>query len=328
MLRYTAIALLAAVAAPAPKPAPQELFNRGVEKLAGKDLREAEKYLIEAARSNQETVQPLATYNLGHVRFLQGKETLSSEGNRQDLLDSASAARAVADEALRRGHDALIGDEDVRTLVERYNDASAARRQLRKPGKDATRALDLLGTVIKRWRTSADSFHSAFELEPANKDAEFNAEVVERHLAEQLRFQKTLEQQQEGMIARRRELTALMKKLFAQIPDEFKEQVPAEEGEGEEEEEEEGEGQRSPRETEKGRDGEEERDSQERSKGSVPQQRQRLGSDREISPDVLRMLKEKIVPRTMSPGNEPRDAAESGQAGPFGEQPRRKPRDW
>src|SRR5688500_664453 len=72
MPRTTAIALLAATATPAPQPAPPELYNRGLEKLQGKDLREAEKSFLEAARTNEESVQPQAVYNLGHVRFLQG----------------------------------------------------------------------------------------------------------------------------------------------------------------------------------------------------------------------------------------------------------------
>jgi tetratricopeptide (TPR) repeat protein len=326
MFRTTAIVLLAVTAAPAPKPDARELYNHGLEKLQTKDLREAERSFLDAARTNQDAVQPLAVYNLGHVRFLQGKETLSGEGNRQLILESGEAATALAEEVLRKGSSALLGDSDVRTLVERYNEARSARRQMRMPREETTRALDLLGSALKRWRASVNNFRSAHELDPANEDAKFNGDVVERHIAEQLRFEKKLQEQQAGITQRRKELRELMKKLWEQIPPEFR-QEPQEgdEDDGDDEEDEEGEnGQREKEDSEGGEKEEEER----RKQKSAGRQKQRLGSDREIDPDMLRMLKEKIVPRTMSPGNEPGEAREFREGMRPGEPRKRKLRDW
>jgi hypothetical protein len=327
MFRITAIALLAATATPAPQPAPPELYNRGLEKLQGKDLREAEKSFLDAARTNEESVQPQAVYNLGHVRFLQGKETLSGEKNRQQLLDSGQAGTALAEEVLRKGDSAVLGDQDVRTLVERYNEARAARRQLRMPREETTRALELLGSALKRWRSSADNFHSAFELEPSNADAKFNADVVERHISEQLNFKKKLEEQQSGITQRRKELRELMKKLWEQIPPEFRQEPQEGDEEDDDDDGEEEDGKKGEKEDEKDGEGGD-KDEKKRSQKSAGQQKQRLGSDREIDSDMLRMLKEKITPRTMSPGNEPGDAIELRDGTRMGTPRKRKLRDW
>lgn len=336
MIRTTAIVLFAAAAATQPPPSAREMYNEGLKKLEGKELREAEKSFLDAAKTNDEVVQPQATYNLGHTRFLQGKETLSGEKNRQELLDSNAALAAVAEEALRKGNEALLGDQDVRTLVERYNEARAARRGLRTPKTETTRALELLGSVISRWRTSANSFHSAFELEPENKDASFNADVVERHLKEQQNHQQKLQQQQESILQQRKDLREVMKKLWAQIPPEFRQ--PPQEGEGEEDEDDDAEEDQQQRQSQGGEKEEEkeggEKEKERRNKGRAGQQKQRLGGDREIDPDMLKMLKEKIKPRTMSPGNEPEGDRRSDFSNPFeqdtmrGESRRRRPRDW
>jgi hypothetical protein len=340
MIRTTAIVLFAAAAATTPPPTAREMYNEGLKKLEGKELREAEKSFLDAAKTNHEEVQPLATYNLGHTRFLQGKETLSGEKNRQQLLDSNAAATAIAEEALRKGNEALLGDQDVRTLVERYNEARTARRALRVPKTETTRALELLGSVISRWRTSANSFHSAFELAPENKDASFNADVVERHLREQQNHEKKLQEQQEAILQQRKDLREVMKKLWAQIPPEFRQ--PPEEGEGEEDEDDDAEEDQEQRQSQGGEKEEEDKEGgkkeekEKRNKGSAGQQKQRLGGDREIDPDMLKMLKEKIKPRTMSPGNEPEGSGDrrSEFANPFeqdtmrGEPRRRRPRDW
>lgn len=287
MLRFIAIAVFAAAAtSPVAKPTARELYNEGLDKMRLKDFREAERSFIDAARSNNDAVQPVATYNLGHVRFLQGEETLAGQGNRQQLLSSNEAVSAVAEEVLRSGNKALKESEEVQELIAAYNEARATRKSLRASGKETTRAFDLLGSALGRWRKSVDNFRSAHELDPANSDASFNAGVVEMHIAEQLKFQKQLQENGDGMTQKRKELTELMKKLRGKIPKEFQRET---EGEGDEEDEEE----------------EEKEGKGEKEKEQKGKQEQRLGGDRELDPEILKMLKEKIQPRTMSPGNDP-----------------------
>src|SRR4051812_30958137 len=53
---------------------PRELFNSGTKQLRSGKLREAEASFESALASQKPVVQPVALYNLGHVRFKQGIE--------------------------------------------------------------------------------------------------------------------------------------------------------------------------------------------------------------------------------------------------------------
>jgi hypothetical protein len=298
MYRVTAIALLAAAAATAPPPTPRELYNQGVDKLDAKNWSDAEKYFLDAAKSNQETVQADAVYDLGRVRYEQGKETLAGEGNRQQILTAGSAGLATAKEALRAGNEALIGDEDVKTLVQRYTEVRSARKDLRSPRDETTRETNLLDSAIKRYRFSADNFHSAYELDPANHDADFNAGVMERHLAELSELQKRMQQQRRMIAEGRNQLKELGKKLLAKIPDNMKQPGDPDDDDEDDDDEEDGD---QPKDKGKGND----EQKKEEQKGTGDRQQQRLGTSREIDPDVLKLLKDRIKPRTMTPGNDP-----------------------
>src|SRR5262245_47843941 len=102
MLRLTAIALLAAAAVNVKPPSAREMYNEGLDKLKDAKLAEAEEAFRRASATNHQDVQPVATYNLGHVRFLQGKESLTGSGNRERIFDGGEAAIALAEEALRK----------------------------------------------------------------------------------------------------------------------------------------------------------------------------------------------------------------------------------
>ncbi len=289
MLRATAIAaILAATAAKAPSPSAQDRYNEGVHKMQSDNLVEAETAFIDAARTNHPVVQPLAVYNLGHVRFLQGKETLAGEGNRQQLLDNANAAFVIAGEALRSGKAALLDEKDLRGLVAAYNEAREARKGLRASRDETSRATALLGSALAQWRKSADGFWSAFELDPSNKDAEFNAGVMQKRIEELIRFDKQLQQQSEGIGQQRKELSEMMKEMRGKIPKDMQRESDQEEDEDDEEEDSEGQGGGQKK--------------KEKEKPAGEQQQQRLGSGRQIDPDMLQMLKEKIdrSHRTMS----------------------------
>ena len=291
---------------------PHSSYNEGVTRLAANDLKEAETAFRRTVESNQQQLQPTALYNLGHVRFLQGKETLQGEGNRQQLLDSSAAVTAIAEEVLRRVTPASES-EDVQELISAYMEARSSRKQLRLARDENTRELDLLGSALSRWRRSVGDFRSAHELNPSDSEAAFNADVVERHIQELLKFKKKVEEQQEKIGDQREKLTQTMKKMRGKIPKEMQR------GSDDEEEDEEEEEPEQPREPPKG--------------DKPTQQQQRIGGDREIDPDMLRVLKEKMPQRTMSVGQE----GEEGPPGPRGSrpdgqkpgQPRgRKGKDW
>ena len=273
--RPFAILLLAASPTLAVTQGARELYNEGVGKLGKGELRDAEMSLRKAAGSEVESVQPLALYNLGHVRFRQGEETLKGEGNRQQLLDSSTAATTVAEEAIRNSARALESDE-LKEIIAAYMEARAARKELRFSRDETSRTLGLIGSALERWRRSVGDFHSALELDAANGDAKTNADVVERKIEELLKFKKQIEEQSEKTAEEREKIKEAMKKMRGKIPKEMQRQSDDEE---EDEDDEKGE---EPKPGEK--------------------QQQRLGSDREVSPDMARWLKETMKRRTMSLG--------------------------
>ena len=295
-----AFTVLAAAPAMAVQRSARELYNEGAVKLGKGELCEAETALREAAAANVESVQPLALYNLGHVRFAQGRETLKGEGNRQQLLSSADAACVVAEEAIRRGEPIAEGS-DLQQIIAAYMEARAARKELRVSRDDTQRTLDLLGSALSRWRRSVGDFHSASELDASNADATFNADIVERKIAELLKFKKQTEQRSEAVGGQREKLKELMKKLRGKIP---KEQM-------------------------RGDDDEEDDDDDDKDKGEQKageKQQQRIGGEREVSPEMARWLKETMKRRTMSLGSEEGEGfrASDDQRKPV----QRKGKDW
>ncbi len=275
-LRHFTALLFTVVPALASQPGARGLYNDGVAKLGKGELRDAEMSLRKAAGAEVEAVQPLALYNLGHVRFQQGEEMLKGEGNRGQLLDASAAACTVAEEAIRNGGRALENDA-VQEIIAAYMDARAARKDLRFSRDETSRTMGLIGSAMERWRRSVGDFYSALELDAANADAKINAEVVERKIAELLKFKKELEQKSEQVAEEREKIKEMMKKMRGKIPKEMQRESDDEEDDDDEEEKKE-----EPKPGEK--------------------QQQRIGSDREVSPDMARWLKETMKRRTMSLG--------------------------
>ncbi len=273
--RTLAILLFAASPALAAVPDARLSYNEGVVRLGKGELRDAELALRRAAGGESDAVQPLALYNLGHVRFRQGEETLKGEGSRQQLLDSSTAAVTVAEEAIRNGSRALESDA-LQEIIAAYMDARAARKELRFSRDETSRTLGLIGSALERWRRSVGDFHSSLELDAANADAKVNAEIVERKIEELLKFKKQVEQQSEQVAEEREKMKEMMKKMRGKIPKEMQRESDEEEDDDDEERKDE------PKPGEK--------------------QQQRLGSDREVSPEMARWLKETMKRRTMSLG--------------------------
>jgi tetratricopeptide (TPR) repeat protein len=274
-LRHFATLLFVATPALAIQPGARELYNEGVGKLGQGELREAEGALRRAAAANVDSVQPLALYNLGHVRFRQGEDTLKGEGRREQLIDSSAAACAVAEEAIRNGGRALESEE-LKEIIAAYMDARAARKDLRFSRDETSRTLGLIGSALERWRRSVGDFHSALEMDASNGDAKANADFVERKIEELLKFKKQLEEQKDQVADEREKVKEMMKKMRGKIPKDMQRESDDEEDDDEDEKKDE------PKPGEK--------------------QQQHIGSDREVSPDMARWLKETMKRRTMSLG--------------------------
>ena len=103
-----------------------------------------------------------------------------------------------------------------------------------------------------------------------------NAAVGERKSEEMLKFKKQMEEKSEQVAEEREKIKEMMKKMRGKIPKELQRESDEEEDDDDEEEK------KDPQVGEK--------------------QQQRIGSDREVSPDMARWLKETMKRRTMSLG--------------------------
>jgi hypothetical protein len=196
---------------------PREAYNQGVQALGKGYLRESESWLLRAVGSQQESYQPPALYNLGHVRFQQGQELLKGESAREPLLEQSVTASEDGADAIARANGALKS-ENLSAIVDAYLTGRATRKQLRIANEDVQRALDLYGSVLFRWRRSVGDFRSSNEMR-ASEDAQFNAKVVERHIEELLKTSKKLEEQKQDLAGLRSELKKKMAELRKKIPD-------------------------------------------------------------------------------------------------------------
>ncbi|HET6407143.1 MAG TPA: hypothetical protein VFG14_04620 [Chthoniobacteraceae bacterium] len=211
---------------------PRDAYNEGTKALEKGNLRESESWLLRATSSQKETLQPPALYNLGHVRFQQGRELLKGEAARQPMVDRADSATDEGGDAISNADRALKSD-DLMAILEAYMNGRATRKELRLANEDVQRALDLYGSVLVRWRRSVGDFRSSDELRDS-KDSKENAKTVERHIEELLKHKEQLEQQKQAMAGMRSELKKKMAELKKKIPEGM-----IQPGEGEEEEEEE-----------------------------------------------------------------------------------------
>jgi hypothetical protein len=196
---------------------PREAYNQGVQALGKGYLRESESWLLRAVGSQQESYQPPALYNLGHVRFQQGQELLKGESAREPLLEQSVTASEDGADAIARANGALKS-ENLSAIIDAYLTGRATRKQLRIANEDVQRALDLYGSVLFRWRRSVGDFRSSNEMRSSD-DAQFNAKVVERHIEELLKHSKKLEEQKQDLAGLRSELKKKMAELRQEDPD-------------------------------------------------------------------------------------------------------------
>ncbi len=210
---------------------PRDYYNRGAESLEKGYLREAETFLLQAARSNEAALQPPALYDLGHVRFRQGTDLLKGEQPRLPMLED-SRTTDESGEAAIAGANRALKSEQLEEILGAYLAGRSARKALRRADEDVRRALELYGAVLVRWRRSMGDFRSTVELRPGDQDAAFNAEVVRRHIEELLKHMEELQQMQQQLGQTRQELQKKLDELRGKLPD-----GTLQPGEGDEEEE-------------------------------------------------------------------------------------------
>ena len=142
---------------------PREYFNAGTQQLQRGKLREAETFLERALASQSSRLQPIALYNLGHVRFGQGIDELKKGPAAKPTVARARTAAQQTDEAIRMADDALAGN-DVQKMVAAYMRGRGARKEFKAATQVVQRALQTHGATLARWQRSWGDFKSALEL--------------------------------------------------------------------------------------------------------------------------------------------------------------------
>ncbi len=201
-----------------PPSTPREFFNVGTQQLRASKLREAEASLEAALASQVASFQPPALFNLGHVRYDQGKEQLTKGPAAKPTAARGRTAAQSAEQAIR-GADKALGDNDVLEMVASYMQGRGARRELKAAAKAVRQALETCGATLKRWQRADDDFKSAKELNPSDDEARQNAEAVERSIARLVDSIRELEDTSKDMSNQDRELAEKLQQLKGRIPE-------------------------------------------------------------------------------------------------------------
>jgi len=217
-LSASAAAPTNATAPPEPEPVTaRDCFNAGTRQLRDGKLREAEALLQDALARQEAKLQPPALYNLGHVRFGQGKEELKKSLSAEAAGGQGRTATRRAAQAIDRGVDAL-GGNDLQKLVLAYLNGRGARRQLLAATAAVSRALETHGAALRKWQRALGDFRGAAELNPADTNAQHNAECVEREIARLVDSLRELQQMAAAMGATQPELDRILQQLKGRIP--------------------------------------------------------------------------------------------------------------
>jgi len=207
-----------AKAAELPPPVtPREFFNAGTQKLREGKLLDAETLLENTLTRQIQRLQPLALYNLGHVRFGQGVAELE-----KGPAAGASAARARAaaqqDAEASGSADEALASDDVQKMVAAYLRGRGARRESKAATQAVRRALETHGTALNKWQRASGDFRSTVELKASDGDARHNAEVMDQYIAKLVDSLRELQQAAQALAGQNGELGEKMKQLKGRIP--------------------------------------------------------------------------------------------------------------
>jgi tetratricopeptide (TPR) repeat protein len=190
-------------------------YNAGTEQLHAGKLSDAETLLESSLARQDEQVQPVALFNLGHVRFAQGTEELKKSP--MGTVQQSQAAMQDGTAAIQKAEDALAGN-DIEQMVDAYLAGRGTRKEMRAATRAVRRAMEQYGKTLMKWRRALDDFKSAAELNPADTNAPHNVEVVEQALAKLVDSLREMQQVATNLDGKKAELDQLMKQLKGKIP--------------------------------------------------------------------------------------------------------------
>jgi tetratricopeptide (TPR) repeat protein len=195
----------------------RDFYNAGTKLLVAKRFADAEPTLLSALAAQDERVQPMALYNLGHTRFAEGIEFLKKGPDAQKVSAQGNAALAAGQNALRSGESALA-QNDLDKMIAAYREGRGARHQLRDAEKAVQAAMETYGKTLSKWQRAADDFKSSAELNPVDTNATRNAEIVERGIAKLVDSLQQMQAMLGALGQQRQDLAKMLGKLKGQIP--------------------------------------------------------------------------------------------------------------
>lgn len=211
---------LPATAAEATNPPPvtaRDFYNAGTKLLGEKKFAEAERMFESSLAAQDERVQPVAMFNLGHVRFADGAEILKKGPDAQKVTARAKSAVAGSQNALAYGESALA-DDQINRMLDAYLAGRGARRELRAAEKAVKAAMETCGKTLTRWQRAADDFQGAAELNPADTNAVRNKEIVQEHIAQLVDALRQMQELAGQMSGQKQQLDQMLGKLKGKIP--------------------------------------------------------------------------------------------------------------
>lgn len=200
---------------PAQNETAREFYNAGTEKLRAGKLDDAEMFFESSLAKQDERVQPPALFNLGHVRFDQGKEELkkspagATQRSRTATEDGAGAIQMAAN---------ALASDDIQQMVEAYLAGRGVRKEMRAATEAVRQAMEAHGKTLLKWRQALDDFKSAAELNPSDTNAVRNAEIVEQAIARLVDSIRQMQEAAAGLGSKQAQLNGLLKQLRGQIP--------------------------------------------------------------------------------------------------------------
>ena len=160
----------------------RDFYNAGVKQLAARKLSEAEALFESSLTRQDEQIQSLALYNLGHARFAIGNEQLKKAAAPSPVRARGERAELAGADAIQSAETALASN-DIQQMVAAYQRGRGVRKELRAAYEAVYAALEAHRGTLEKWQRALGDFRSAAELNPTDTNALHNAEAVERALA-------------------------------------------------------------------------------------------------------------------------------------------------
>ena len=201
-------------------------YNAGTALLAQKKFAEAETMFQSALAVQEARIQPQALYNLGESRFAEGVEILKKGPESQSVLAQGQAVSAMSERVLKQGRRALA-ENDPAQMIGSYFAGRGMRKELGVTEKAFQKALETYGTTLRKWQRAADDFKSAAELNPADTNADYNAKLVEQHIARLMDRLRELQRMAGRLGDEHHQLNQMLSQLKGRVP-----QLNAPPGEG------------------------------------------------------------------------------------------------